>query len=189
MQKIIREGYDDPITIHEGDEFDRVEGMCGICFGKIVQPVLAGIWYHKERYYIQDKDHAPVPASTILQLFYFLTKPVSFTNHLHRTKKCKCTRHWNQLLDIPKRKEGVYQGHYFMPNHISLCGRLLDLKHRNNESNEYFPKSSSTTLCKNCMNKLEKLKIIKINYSRGYGYSSYRPYTIEWLSKRVPNGH
>ena len=37
----------DPTDIEEEYYIESKEGICGICFTKIIQPLIDGIWYHR----------------------------------------------------------------------------------------------------------------------------------------------
>lgn len=177
----------DPNDHGHGWSFDAKEGICQICFERIICPIINGIWYHKDSYSVREKNHTPIPASIPLQLFHIFMKPTSFSNKKTRTKKCKHSRWWSEILEFPKLKEGFYNEHYFNSDYISVCGKVMNLQSRLNQQgrNPEFP-DDSFNACKRCIEICNKLGMIKITVKKGHEMSYCRAYSYKWLSKKLP---
>ena len=177
----------DPTEINEEYYIETKVGICGICFGKIQQPLIDGIWYHKDSFWIEDKEHIPIPASIELQLFYYFTKPASFTNHKTKTKKCKHSRWWNDIIlkDFDKLPEGFHHEHYYTSDYFSICGRVMKLKDRLHKvDKKKLHADDKWWKCERCIKKLIKLGMIKKIYDKRERYSSDQ-WKIKWLHKKL----
>lgn len=178
----------DPSDIGKGWSFDGAEGICQYCFGKIIQPIIQGIWYHKDSYNVKQKDHEPTPASEIFQLFFYFMQPSKAYDSYEKSKKCKHSRWWSDVLDFKPMNEGVHDGHFFMSHYQTVCGRIADLRKRKYLQTERaeFPTSGSMFDfgCEKCLAKLEKLEMIKIYWNGKYSYS--RTKKIKWIKKKLP---
>ncbi len=175
----------DPNAVGKGWSFEGKEGICGNCFGKITQPIIQGIWYHQGHWDIEQKDHEPIPASKILQLYYYFMLPNRSYDKFERTKKCKHSKWWNDCLDFKPLLEGYHWSHYFMPNHISLCGRVMDMKERGHrvDRKRLHPTESVFLGCSKCLEKLVKLGMVKQLFSK---HQFDRSFKLKWLIKKVP---
>lgn len=179
----------DPTDVREGFSFDGKEGICGICLVKITQPIIEGIWYHRDSWDVVTKNHIPIPASIIVQLFHYNLRPKKAYENFEKSKKCKHSKWWNDCLDWKPCHEGIYSGHYRMSNYVTLCGRVTPLRDRNWTPRDeiYFPSGVQMDECKKCYEKIEKLGMIKRVKRKGikeYSYNRFS-YQIVWLKKKL----
>lgn len=174
----------DPTDIEKGDTFDQEFGsdwsgswqVCGICFERITQPILKGLWYHQDGQ--QHYDHEPKVATPLQQLFEIFCSD----NLYYKKRKCKCYFKWRDTLKL-KVTGGFSHTHWICSDGITLCGKIFadmwyfihnkDAKYELPEKQEYR--------CEKCIKKLVKLKKLKvIKYE---GKSKNQIYNrLEWLS-------
>jgi hypothetical protein len=173
----------DPDSLGTGWSFTGAEGICGVCFEKIIQPIIKGIWYHKDHWDVKQKDHQPVPASELLQMFYYFMLPNKSYDRYEKSKKCRHSRWWSDTLDFPPINEGFHHEHYYMTNYQTLCGRIMDIQRRRYYTNDraVFPKTQWST-CRKCLDRLEKIGMVKIVTS---GRATSRQRNIKWLKKKL----
>jgi len=167
-----KEYNQNPTEIQQGDTFDEEEygnewsgswQVCGVCFERITQPILKGVWYHgsDKKYY----DHEPVVATELEQVFEMMVSDIG------RNKKaqCKCYFDWRDFMKL-SMPEGFYgEGCYTTSNGESLCGRYVQDIHslKNNQDAVLEKPTKQEYRCKMCINKLVRLKILKIKQHTG----------------------
>lgn len=145
-----------PLDLESGDEINSEYSICKTCFTRIVQPMIKGIWYHKESYWSEAKGHEPIPVEPVV-LLYIQNRGIR-TGKLDLTdtyKKCKThDRYWNQVLGFPKLVEGWRHNHYYDENYNALCGDTIEIQYRKNFLNKKpdNPEKSLFT-CKKCRKK------------------------------------
>lgn len=167
----IRKYNTDPTDIDDGATIDRVVSVCRHCFGRIFQPILKGIWYHKDWIYLEHKDHIPEPASDVF-LLYMYNHNSNESNKLKSYEDSKfhqCKKHqeyWNKMLGFKPMKKGWHNNHFFTEDYRSLCGIYIDLTVREayRISKPKIP-FSVYNICQKCRktyeSKIGKLKLSK----------------------------
>jgi len=179
---------EDPEEILEGEELESKLSFCSICFERIYSPILKGIWYHHgfghSNVTSGNRDHEPVPAGTLLQLFRQYESDGKGTNltkgkyDSKDTLACPCYLSWYKLLkkDV---EAGFYSEHYFDENGINLCKTFLIRLQGEPITNPKYPEKQDYN-CEKCIEILVKKKILKI--IRYKGKSTNPIYNrIEWL--------
>jgi len=174
----------DPKSLGTGWSFKDAQGICGTCLEKIIQPIIKGIWYHKDNWDVEQKNHEPTPASELLQLFFYFMLPNKSYDRYEKSKKCRHSRWWSDELDSTPINEGFHYEHYYMSNYQTLCGRIMDIRKRRHyvDDKAKFPKTH-WSLCDKCLKRLEKLGIVKIVTS---GMATARQRNIKWIKKKLP---
>lgn len=157
----------DPTKVEQGDTFGDDEydnefsgswQVCGTCFGRIVQPILKGIFYHRVSHSsvleLGNPDHPAIPASPLEQLFEMFC-----SDSIYDKKKCKHYFHWRDTLGL-KLGAGFIGDHWICSDGLTLCGGIfadiIDFKRFKDAETEYPEKQEYK--CEKCMAKLVKMK-------------------------------
>jgi len=171
----------DPEQIDEGEEIEPHFSICAKCHGRIYQPILKGIWYHRDSY---TGCTSAEFADNFTQLFLqfedgngTLLKIDEYDDKEYLA--CPCYLKWFKLLT--KGNVAGFSGDcYFDTDGISLCGiRLIGISNEPITEMD-FPEKRGY-LCNDCISVLEKRKIIKLipqGKKKNPIFSK-----IEWLKK------
>ena len=173
---------EDPETLQDGEHLETKISYCAICFGQIRAPILEGIYYHSARL---KKDHQPIPANTLVQLFLDYKNSKGTLLKLSRyddkdARSCPCYQKWFNLIkkDI---EPGFYGDCYYDKEGMTLCKRYLLYITSEPVTDPEFPEKQSYK-CEECISRLEKGKIIELVPHKGQSTNPIYN-RIKWLKR------